>query len=1326
MLYTGESAGATFWPSNVYNASSAPSIAADATKNGYTFNGWSPASLNWSAGYVNVVVDPEYYDAGLKKFVTLTHKTITVNGAFTKCEDVVEKYFSVTYKIDLNLDGDYADAGEIVNAYVEATPMPTTVNAGISQDGYTFAGWFKQGTTVKLTALAFGNYDFDRTVTVPGGVGAPNVIKNYYKITLTGTLTKQVCAKTFYSVNYTGDKDIATTWPNDVANVESAPTLAADATKNGYDFSGWKIGGSPVSAFNWNASYVVVTSQPEVYDPVSGMFITKIYRTITVEGRFVKCEDIEKKFYTVEYWVTRDGTAEKTEMLGYSVTDVTSMPTGVAGSPIIPNGYSFGGWDQTPPLEQGDFSIISEGTVPSTQPGVGAVHTIRYKLAINGALSKKILSVEEYIVDYHVTNNTGATIGAYDAQQRGSTPLSAQALPTVPPGYSIKGWGVTLGQPDEFYGEGQMLPWGNSAATFEEKLEKRDGVWVFVQYSRYMLGASATVTENEHGQATEYNLSYGIAGGPYTDPTDGAILSASNMPANVVASPTMPALGGSPSMKGHTFGGWAQGGSAIGASADIVWTLSTRQDFDSLNNRTIDVTIYTAHLTGSFARNMGEEEALYNLSYSFANEPYQAPHGINLTINNRPADVTGAAAKPALAGAPSVQGHTFTGWKQSGSAVDDATLNWGSAAVSYRYDEAADRFIKVLTYSAAVVGDFTMNCGEETVYNLTYVIAGQPYKDLEGRNLTIGNPPANVSGSASKPSLAGSPTLDGHSFSGWTQNGAGVSDATLDWGTAGINYRYDDVGDRYITIRVYSAEVTGSFTMNDIVEKELWNLTYTGDKDLADPGTWPNDLADQTSEPALTTLTPAKLGYAFEGWKQNGAPAADIGWAAVLGYTLNSDNRFVKTTVYSATIEGRLVKKGCINEYVYIVDYTVHGGSSSYDHLDVNVTNPPSLPTIAPEPSEGGKVFGGWTPGSLDWDGTPAVEGETRFDETLDQWVTTYTKKIDVTGSFGKIEHVYIYELTFTGPAGAVLPDMKSGTSAQTIGDETASLDGHRFTGWSPASISGSDYAENGSRLEISPDGLIYTHYLEASTVAQFIPINEREHYTLHYAILGSVPGQPANPPDEEGASPISPSAVVSLDGYNFSGWSAPAWVKTGETSEIVDGVEIITTLYEGTAYGSFTGMEIVEEARYTLLYQGYVSGVTNWPGDVVDSLTPPELAGAPYLPGYIFKGWRPNTLDWSTAAVSVSTQIVTPTEGEPYILKTTTYTLAVTAKFAKEGGPDPTPDPSPTPTKPPLGTPQTGNTGLIIFVSAFALITVIFTASLFIRKKVRAIEEED
>lgn len=191
--------------------------------------------------------------------------------------------------------------------------------------------------------------------------------------------------------------------------------------------------------------------------------------------------------------------------------------------------------------------------------------------------------------------------------------------------------------------------------------------------------------------------------------------------------------------------------------------------------------------------------------------------------------------------------------------------------------------------------------------------------------------------------------------------------------------------------------------------------------------------------------------------------------------------------------------------------------------------------------------------------------------------------------------------------------------------------------------------------------------------------------YILHYDITSDVPGQPADPGDETGSEPIVPSASVSLDQYNFFGWNAPEYrIVVGPTIEWIDGKKVVKTVYEGTATGFFSAMEVADRDVYSLLYKGYAEGCIFWPGDVIASETPPTLAGAPYLSGYVFSGWKPGTLDWSKAALSYSYDTVTPEEGDPYILRTVVHTIRVEGSFTLEPVPV-------QPQQPPVGAPQTG-----------------------------------
>ena len=1149
----------------------------------------------------------------------------------------------------------------------------------------------------------------------PAGPGTAKITKNYYTLTLVGVLTKKTGTITYYSVLYTGDKATATTWPSDVAPTTTPPTIAANstATKNGYTFNGW----TPASLVWAN---VPGTNGYEYYDQATDTYITPVSKTITVSGFFTQVAETVNRYYTVIYKadLNHDGTPEVVTMPGFSVNEVNPMPTGVAGAPAVDNGYTFGSWDQTAPLTEADFGAPTfEGVANSTQPGVGNVRTIKYSLTINGSLSKNETSENVYTVNYSVNNATAATVGAYQATQTGGSAFGAQSLPTVSAGYSITGWNIGGTNYTS------TLPWPSTHTGSEVKLEQRNGNWIFVTYYYYTLNATATVSENAHGTASEYNLGYSVSGS-YTDPTNGGALSASNIPANVINASSLPTLGGSPSIKGHTFAGWKQGANAISTAGDIVWVETHRTDLDTQNNRFVDVTIYTAAVVGTFTINTGAEDQ-WALDYTISGTPYMDPEGNALSISGEPADVPAGTTKPTLAGAPSLKGHTFSGWKQGDTVVTSATLAWGSAVTSYRYDSATDTFITISTYSATVQGAFTMRMGLEEKYNLTYSITGEPYLDPQGNALTIGNRPVNANNETPAPTLAGSPTLNGYSFSGWKQGGTVVTNATLAWGSSVTSYRYDNGTDTFITISTYSAAVTGSFESNGLEEKAFWNLTYTGDSALADAGTWPANLSAQMSEPSITTLVPAKLGYTFSGWMQGAAVVTGITWTPDVQYTLNpTNNQFVKTTTYSATLNGTLTKNGSKTEFIYVVDYTVTGGTGDYSGLDVNVTDPATLPAIASNPSEFDKVFSGWTPASLTWDAvTPVVVNDVRFDSNLGLWINTSTKTINVSGRFTNVTHVYVYELTFTGPDGTTLPAMKSGTgsaNAPAIGSETASLANHRFLGWSPAAIALGDYVENAARLNTSTDQLTVTHYFEASTQAQFIPTANAESYTLHYSLTSSVAGQPANPADDgPSGSPIAPNngnVPSTVGDYYFAGWSitSAGWVKVDERTETVDGVEITTSYYEATAEGFYTDMRIAEKTVYSLIYQGYASGMLFWPADVISSETQPVVGGTPYLAGYTFSGWTPSSIDWSAASVSTSFEVIYPAEGNPYILKTITNTVKVTASFTQDEIPTDTPE-----EEIPIGVPNTGSNGLIEIAAVLAaLSTAIATAAVIRRRR--------
>jgi hypothetical protein len=705
--------------------------------------------------------------------------------------------------------------------------------------------------------------------------------------------------------------------------------------------------------------------------------------------------------------------------------------------------------------------------------------------------------------------------------------------------------------------------------------------------------------------------------------------------------------------------------------------------------------------------------------------------GNSLSVTNIPSNVPASTSKPSIAGAPSLDGHSFNGWKQGTTAVTDATLNWGTAASSYRYDGSSDTFIAISTYTANVTGDFTRNTlVENKYYSLSYSISGT-YTKADGTALTPTAPSPVTDSLNSMPTLVDGNALEGHTFAGWQQNSVpvlvGGTPAYSQVGTTAYTLNGDN---HYVATSYYEAAVVGTYNSNGLEQRFFWNLTYTGDSALADAGTWPANLSGETSEPSITSLVPAKNGYTFSGWKQGGSVISSISWTPSVQYTLNpTNNQYVKTTTYSATLEGTLAKNGSTTEYIYVVDYTVTGGTGDYSGLDVNVTDPATLPTIAANPSEADKVFGGWNPASLDWDSvTPVVVNDVRYDSALGLWVNTSTKTINVSGSFTDVTHVNVYELTFTGPDGAVLPAVKISTGIPAVIDgETATLANHRFLSWSPADITLSDYTEDTARVTTSDDLLTITHYFEASTEAQFIQTANADSYTLHYNLTSGVSGQPANPADDgPSGSPITPdnsNVPATIGNYYFTGWTIDGWTQVNEVTETVEGVEITTTYYEATATGFYTDMQMAEKTVYTLVYQGYVNGMLFWPADVIGSETQPVVGGTPYLAGYTFNGWTPSSIDWSAATVTTDFTVVYPEDGgAPYILKTFINTVKVTASFTQDEIPlNPPPE-----EEIPLGSPNTGSENLLKIAAVLVIIgTAIATTTVIRRRRTEAEDGE-
>ena len=169
-----------------YTVETDPITLADATKVGYTFEGW-------------------YSDAAFTADNEVTEIATGSTG-----DVVFFAKFSETYNITYTLDGGTNDANNPADYTVETA---TITLADASKDGYTFGGWYSEAAfTNQVTEIATGS-----------------------------TGPKEFFAKFSETYNITYTLDGGTNAANNPANytIETDPITLADATKVGYTFAGW-------------------------------------------------------------------------------------------------------------------------------------------------------------------------------------------------------------------------------------------------------------------------------------------------------------------------------------------------------------------------------------------------------------------------------------------------------------------------------------------------------------------------------------------------------------------------------------------------------------------------------------------------------------------------------------------------------------------------------------------------------------------------------------------------------------------------------------------------------------------------------------------------------------------------------------------------------------------------------------------------------------------------------------------------------------------------------------------------------------------------------
>ena len=175
-----------------YTVETATITLADASKDGYTFEGWY-SDATFTAD--NEVTEIATGSTGPKEF-------------FAKFSD------AITYDISYTLDGGTNDANNPADYTVETA---TITLADASKDGYTFEGWYSDAT---FTA------DNEVTEIATGSTGPKEFFAKF-----SDAIT--------YDISYTLDG--GTNDANNPADytVETATITLADAAKNSYTFEGW-------------------------------------------------------------------------------------------------------------------------------------------------------------------------------------------------------------------------------------------------------------------------------------------------------------------------------------------------------------------------------------------------------------------------------------------------------------------------------------------------------------------------------------------------------------------------------------------------------------------------------------------------------------------------------------------------------------------------------------------------------------------------------------------------------------------------------------------------------------------------------------------------------------------------------------------------------------------------------------------------------------------------------------------------------------------------------------------------------------------------------
>ena len=652
-------------PAN-YTIETDPIILADASKDGYTFEGW-------------------YSDSA---FTTGNEVTEIATGSTEPKEFFAKFSDAITYDITYTLDGGTNDANNPADYTVETA---TITLAEASKDGYTFGGWYSEAAfTNQVTEIATGStkdvvlyakFDaitYDITYTLDGGTNDANnpadytvesatitlanaskdgyTFEGWYsdaaftadnevtEITTGSTEPKEFFAKfsdaITYDIAYTLDG--GTNAANNPADytVETATITLADASKVGYTFEGWY-------------SDATFTADNEVTEIATGS-----------TGDVILYAKFNAITYDISYTLD-GGTNDANNPADYTVETAT-----ITLADASKTGRTFKGWYS----EAAFTNQVTEIATGSTGDiSLYAKYSDEYTLQLSdvdfsdGEITAYTNTTEKNIIIPDNFNDVAVTfIGENAFQNNQLTQVSIpSSVTSIGEGAFSDNTGLTSFNLPAHY-QGSSYPWSNGKKSGDEITD---------------FGLSYLLDEGSKGDAVDFTISYTLDGG-----TNDA-----NNPADYTVETATITLAEA-SKDGYTFEGWYSEAAFTNQVTEIATGSTEPKEF--------------------FAK--FSDAITYDITYTL-------DEGTNAA--NNPADYTVETATITLADATK-DGYTFEGWYSEAAFTNQVTeIATGSTGPKEFFAKFSDAITYDITYTLDEGTNAANNPADYTVETATITLA---------------------------------------------------------------------------------------------------------------------------------------------------------------------------------------------------------------------------------------------------------------------------------------------------------------------------------------------------------------------------------------------------------------------------------------------------------------------------------------------------------------------------------------------------------------------------------------------------------------------------